>query len=180
MELDPQNPEVVSARNALNKSAIDLNLLLENFNAPLDPGVKVDISIEKALRAHQQLGDAIKKLVSSQIGWTEQSLRHEVRYTEIANALSASISKHSFCSNGESNACEEFLTKLKSISSEGDMTAALIRGEAIQAGLAKPSIRTIQWLIDALKGLGVIELSKSNGVASRYKLTMVFGKTELV
>jgi hypothetical protein len=179
MEVDPQNPEVVSARNALNNAAIDLNLLLENFNAPLDPGVKVDISIEKALLAHQELGDAIKKLVSSQIGLTEQSLRHEAPYAETANALSASISKDGYCSNGESQACELFLTKLKSISSEGDMTAASIRRIAIQAGLADPSIRTIQWLINALNGLGLIELTKSRGAGSRYKLTMVFGKMEV-
>lgn len=178
MKVDPKSPEVVSARNALSNAAIDLNLLLENFNAPLDPSVTVDISIERALRAHQQLGDAIKKLVSSQIGLTDQSLRHEAPYAETANALSASISKNSFCSNGASQACELFLTKLKSLNSEGEITAASIRGIAIQAGLAKAHVRTIQWLVDALKGLGVIELSESAGNSSRYKLTMLFGKTE--
>jgi len=176
MIVDSQNPKVVSALNSLNNAAIDLNLLLENFNAPLDPDVTIDISIERALRAHRELGDAIQKLVSSQTGLTEQSLRHEAPY---AAALSGRIGRHGYCSNGGLKACEGFLSKLKSIGSEGDMTAASIRKIALESGLADPRIRTIQWLIKELNGLGLIELTESRGCGSRYKLTMVFGKTEV-
>lgn len=67
MKIDPKNPAVISAREDLQSAALDLNLILRKLEVPSDPEVAVSISIERALRAHKELGDAIKKLVDNQL-----------------------------------------------------------------------------------------------------------------